>query len=277
MKKSFFLSAGFSLVSFAASVQLSAQTIAVFDFDCKDPYFADKVGMMTDLLIHELVKAPGVTVVERKNIDKVFSEYSFQANPYIDLKSAKRLGKGLGADCIIVGSIAGLGCPLYVTARMVDVESGNVLHSAKMTLNFWSDYEEKLPLFALDCVNKMPIPNFFVGVWQGSVSTTRFEDYYEVRFGEKSKCAVKVTSTDANGKEIVQEGTGTYSYTRDEFSGGLMFKLHVAFKGSKIPRLRTINWAYPININDERNSFSLNFPLDSQSDEMVRLVLTKEE
>lgn len=52
MKKSFFLSAVFSLVSFAASVQLSAQTIAVFDFDCKDPYFADKVGMMTDLLIY---------------------------------------------------------------------------------------------------------------------------------------------------------------------------------------------------------------------------------
>ena len=258
-------------------VQSFTQTVAVFDFDCEDPDFADKVGMMTDLLIHELVKTPGVTVVERKNIDKVFSEYSFQANPYIDLKSAKKLGKGLGADCIIVGSIAGLGCPLYVTARMVDVESGKVLHSAKMTLNFWSDYEEKLPLFALDCVNKMPIPNFFVGVWQGSVSSDSFSDYYEVRFGEKSKCAVKVTSTDANGKEIVQEGTGTYSYTRDEFSGGLMFKLHVAFKGSKIPRLRTINWAYPININDERNSFSLNFPLDSQSDEMVRLTLTKEE
>ena len=58
MKKSFFLSAVFSLVLFAASVQLSAQTVAGFDFDCKDPYFADKVGMMTDLLIHELVKAP---------------------------------------------------------------------------------------------------------------------------------------------------------------------------------------------------------------------------
>lgn len=116
----------------------------------------------------------------------------------------------------------------------------------------------------------MPISNFFVGVWQGCVFTTRFEDDYEVRFGEKSKCVVKVTSTDVNGKEIVQEGTGTYSYTWDEFSGGLMFKLHVVFKGAKIPSLRTINWAYPININDERNSFSLNFPIDSQSDEMVR-------
>ena len=177
--------------------------------------------MITDLLIHELVKSSGVTVVERKNIDKVFSEYSVQANPYIDLKNAKKLGKGLGADCIIVGSIAGLGYPLYVTDS--------------------------------------------------------FEYYYEVKFGEKSKCAVKVSSIDENGKEIVQEGTGTYSYARDEFSGGLMFKLQVVFKGAKIARLRKINWAYPINLNNEKNSFSLNFPLDSQSDEIVRLTLAKEE
>lgn len=134
MKKYFF-----TIVLFVLTVlSLEAQVVAVFDFDCEDPDFADKVGMMTDLLIHELVKTSGVTVVERENIDKVFSEYSFQANPYVDLKSAKKLGKGLGADCIIVGSIAGLECPLYVTARMVDVESGKVLHSAKMTLNFWS-------------------------------------------------------------------------------------------------------------------------------------------
>ena len=95
MKKYFFSIALCVLVLFS----IEAQTVAVFDFDCEDPDFADKVGMMTDLLIHELVKTSGITVVERKNIDKVFSEYSFQANPYVDLKSAKKLGKGLGADC----------------------------------------------------------------------------------------------------------------------------------------------------------------------------------
>ena len=273
MKKYFF---NIALCVFLV-LNLEAQVVAVFDFDCEDPDFADKVGMMTDLLIHELVKTSGITVVERKNIDKVFSEYSFQANPYVDIKSAKKLGKGLGADCIIVGSIAGLGCPLYVTARMIDVETGKILHSAKMKLNFWNDYEEKLPLFAVDCVNKMPIPNFFVGTWQGSISAENFEDYYEVRFEEKSKCTVKVTSTDENGEEMIKEGTGIYSYSGDEFSGGWMFKLQVVFKGAKIARLRKINWVYPINLNDEKNSFSLNLPLNSQSDEMVRLTLIKED
>ena len=62
MKKSILL----SILMFAAAVFLPAQTVAVFDFDCDDESYYDKVSTMTDLLVHELVKAGDVTVVERK-------------------------------------------------------------------------------------------------------------------------------------------------------------------------------------------------------------------
>lgn len=250
------------------------QTVAVFDFDCDDKDFESNIAMMSDLLIHELVKQGNVTVVERKRLDKIMQEYAFQASPFVDIKTAKKLGAGLGADCIIVGSVATLGCPLYITARMIDVEKGAILHSAKMKLNYWNEYEQKLPTFASECVRKMPLPNYFTGLWTGTVSSVDFEDYYEINFSEKHKCSVKVTSINESGEEIVQEGLGTYSYSKDEFSGGWMFKLQAVFKGAKIARLRKINWVYPINLNNEKNSFSLNFPLDSN--EMVRLTLTKE-
>ena len=68
--------------------------------------------------------------------------------------SAQKTRQDAGADCIIIGSIASLGCPLYVTARMIDVEKGTIIHSAKMTLNFWSGYEQKLPVFAVECIKK---------------------------------------------------------------------------------------------------------------------------
>ena len=135
MKKSIFAAA----LSALLSLSLAVQTVAVFDFDCDDPNFKEDVSVMTDLLVHELVKAGDVTVVERKKMDKIMAEYAFQANTYVDIAGAKKLGKGAGADCIIVGSIASLGCPPYVTARMIDVEKGTIIHSAKMTLNFWSD------------------------------------------------------------------------------------------------------------------------------------------
>lgn len=250
------------------------QTVAVFDFDCDDKDFESNIAMMSDLLIHELVKQGDVTVVERKKLDKIMAEYAFQSSPFVDIKTAKKLGQIVGADCIIVGSVAALGCPLYITARMIDVEKGTILHSAKMKLNYWNEYEQKLPAFASECVRKMPIPNYFTGIWTGTVSSGDFEDYYEINFSEKNKCSVKVTSINENGEEIVQEGLGTYSYSKDEFSGGWMFKLQAVFKGAKIARLRKINWVYPINLNNEKNSFSLNFPLNSK--EMVRLTFIKE-
>lgn len=273
--KKYLLSACLSLIFAMFCVQGFAQTVAVFEFDCDNKDFNENIAMMTDLLIHELVKSGEVTIVERKRLDKIMAEYAFQSSPFVDIKTAKRLGKGLGADCIIVGSVAALGCPLYITARMVDVEKGTILHSAKMKLDFWSEYEQKLPAFASECVRKMPTPNYFTGLWTGTVSAGDFEDYYEISFGEKSKCLVKVTSINESGEEIIQQGHGTYSYARDDFSGGWMFKLQAVFRGAKIPRLRKINWAYPINLNSGKNSFSLNFPLTSQ--QIVRLTLTKED
>ncbi len=273
MKKTFFT----AVLSFVLAFALGAQTVAVFDFDCDDPDFKEDVSVMTDLLVHELVKAGDVTVVERKKTDKIMAEYAFQANPYVDIASAKKLGKGVGADCIIVGSIASLGCPLYITARMIDVEKGTIIHSAKMTLNFWSDYEQKLPVFAAECVKKMPVPNLFTGVWSGSISTDEFDDNYEIRFGEKSKCAVKVTAVDASGSETVHEGIGTYSYSGDSLSGGKMFRLTVVFKGEKIPLLPNVYWGYPVSLNEQKNVFSINVRPTPKNDTLVRLTLSKEE
>lgn len=254
-----------------------AQTVAVFDFDCDNKDFSKNIAIMSDLLVHELVKSGDIAVVERKRLDKIMQEYAFQSSPFVDIKTAKKLGKGLGADYIIVGSVASLGCPLYITARMVDVEKGTILHSAKMKLNFWSEYEEKLPVFASECVRKMPIPNYFVGVWTGSLSGDDFEDYYEINFGEKSKCIVKVTSINQFGIETVQEANGTYSCAVDSFSGGKMFRLNAVFKGAKMPRLRKIEWAYPILMNNSKNEFSINIPSYPNKDTLVRLTLNKTE
>ena len=228
----------FSLIFTLLCVQGFAQTVAVFEFDCDNKDFDGNIAMMTDLLIHELVKSGDVTVVERKRLDKIMAEYAFQSSPFVDIKTAKKLGKGLGADCIIVGIVAALGCPLYITARMVDVEKGTILHSAKMTHNYWSDYEQKLPAFT--------------GVWTGTLSGDDFEDYYEISFGEKSKCTVKVSTINLLGGETVQEATGTYSCAPDSFSGGKMFRLNALFKGATLPRLRKIEWAYPISMNAEK-------------------------
>jgi len=272
-----FLSFFFIIISSLLCLQGFAQTVAVFDFDCDNKDFGENIAMMTELLIHELVKSDDVTIVERKRLDKIMEEYAFQSSPFVDIKTAKKMGKGLGADCIIVGSVASLGCPLYITARMIDVEKGAILHSAKMTLNYWSEYEQKLPLFASECVKKMPIPNYFTGLWTGILSGDDFEDYYEINFNEKSKCTIKVTSVNSFGIETMQEATGTYSCAKDSLSGGKMFRVNAIFRGAKLPYLRKIDWAYPIQMNNTKNAFSINIPSYTNEDTLVRLTLNKTE
>ena len=62
-----FLSFFFIIISSLLCLQGFAQTVAVFDFDCDNKDFGENIAMMTELLIHELVKSDDVTVVERKN------------------------------------------------------------------------------------------------------------------------------------------------------------------------------------------------------------------
>ena len=158
---------------------------------------------------------------------------------------------------------------------MVDIEKGTILHSAKMKLNFWSEYEKKLPVFASECMRKMPVPNYFAGVWTGNLSGDDFEDYYEITFGESSKCTVKITSINQFGIETVQKARGTYSCATDSFFGGKMFRLNVIFKEATLPHLRKIEWAYPISMNSSKKSCSINIYPDPNKDTLARLTLSK--
>jgi len=60
---------------------------------------------LADDITYWLVKGGKVTVVERDLVDKVLGELAFQQTGAIDQKQAQKLGKGLGAEAIITGTI----------------------------------------------------------------------------------------------------------------------------------------------------------------------------
>jgi opacity protein-like surface antigen/TolB-like protein len=60
---------------------------------------------LADDITYWLVKGGKVTVVERDLVDKVLGELAFQQTGAIDQKQALKLGKGLGAEAIITGTI----------------------------------------------------------------------------------------------------------------------------------------------------------------------------
>lgn len=92
--------------------------VAIFDFDYATvrsnsaAIFGTDVDVgkgISDLLVTYLVKDGTYSVIERKALDKVLKEQNFSNSDRANPTSAAQLGKLLGVDAIIVGSITQFG------------------------------------------------------------------------------------------------------------------------------------------------------------------------
>lgn len=114
---------------------------------------------IADLLVDKLVNDGTYSVIERKMLDKILAEQNFSNSDRADANSAAKIGKILGVDAIIIGSITqfgrddkktsvgalgsvtgrfGLGgvskndskAVVAVTARMISTDTAEILASA---------------------------------------------------------------------------------------------------------------------------------------------------
>jgi curli biogenesis system outer membrane secretion channel CsgG len=92
--------------------------VAVFDFDYATvktnsaALFGTDIDVgkgIADLLVKNLVNDGTYSVIERKQLDKILAEQNFSNSDRANPASAARIGKILGLDAIIVGSITEFG------------------------------------------------------------------------------------------------------------------------------------------------------------------------
>ena len=92
--------------------------VAIFDFDYATVHssvaavFGQDVDVgkgISDLLVKYLVKDGSYSVIERKAMDKILAEQNFSNSDRANPNSAAKIGKLLGVDAIIVGSITQFG------------------------------------------------------------------------------------------------------------------------------------------------------------------------
>jgi len=155
------LLAGLAVPAQAAS---NRPTIAVMDFDygAVNNWWSGVWGNydigkgMADQVVDELVNDGSFRVIERKKLDTVLAEQDFQQSDRADPHGAAKIGKVLGVKFIVAGSITkfatsdknygaggivkgpigGFGLKkskseVELTARVIDVETGEILISAK--------------------------------------------------------------------------------------------------------------------------------------------------
>jgi curli biogenesis system outer membrane secretion channel CsgG len=120
----------------------------------------DVGGMLADVLVKELLKGSTYSIIERRALDQVLKEQNFSNSSRADAKTAAAIGRVLGVDAIIIGSVTQFGVeesavavgsgPLGrvtrgvlaggkrvnskamvgMTARLVDTSTGEILTAA---------------------------------------------------------------------------------------------------------------------------------------------------
>ena len=109
-------------------------TVAVLDFESigAEEHLGKAVA---EIIRTELVGMQEYRVVERAQINKALSEQTLQKSGIIDDESAVQLGKIIGADLIVIGSVVKIGTAYTINSRMIDVKTGEAKLGRNVTGN----------------------------------------------------------------------------------------------------------------------------------------------
>ena len=110
--------AGAAVANPATVPQGRKKRVAIFDFDYATVQTASAAAFgtnvdvgkgITDLLVKYLVQDGTYSVIERKALDKILAEQNFSNSDRANPNSAAKIGKLLGVDAIVVGSVTQFG------------------------------------------------------------------------------------------------------------------------------------------------------------------------
>lgn len=101
----------------------------------------DEVDLISEALAGELQNTGAFRVMERSQMDRVLKEQGFQASGLCDgNECAVEVGRVLGIDRMVVGSIGKIGSMYIINVRMVDVSTGEILASVRRTQDWELKY-----------------------------------------------------------------------------------------------------------------------------------------
>ena len=104
---------------------LNGQTMAVLEFKGKGISQTD-ASALSDRLNNELYKLGTYRLVERNQVNEILIEQGFQQSGCTSDECVVEVGKLLGAQKMVAGSISKVGDVYSVSARIVDMQSGEI-------------------------------------------------------------------------------------------------------------------------------------------------------
>ena len=146
---------------------------------------------VTDALTQSIFETGNVRIIERANLEKILSEQKFQAGGLVDDNSAKAIGKIAGVDYVCYGDMKDIGKEITVNARIVDVESGEVLSISRTTVDkdkYLRDYAvaqkkaEQEKIAKVKAEQKAAAERISKAKWEVTKNRNEFDEYTTYTF-----------------------------------------------------------------------------------------------
>lgn len=138
-------------------------TVAILAFDNntgKSDYEHLGQGMVA-MLTTDLSAVDEIQLLERQRISEITEEINRQNSPRFDSTTAVKVGKLAGAQFVIVGSLLGVDPQMRIDTRVVSVETGAIVRTAKVTgkSDQFFDLEKRLARQLIDDLGVVLTPD----------------------------------------------------------------------------------------------------------------------
>ena len=173
-----------------------------------------------DKLINALVDR-GISVVERSRLEEVLREQKLSYSGLVDLGSAKQVGKLLGADAIILGSIRDASNSVATNLRLVDLESGVALAGASVEVAKTPDIANGLKQRQRSRGATPTTSGEQYRVWENKIIKMTILSF--TREGNKLIFRLKITNQKNDWLELSLSYAGTESYLMDNNNNQISF------------------------------------------------------
>ena len=109
--------------------------VAVLEFQntSNSPEYQSLERALREMLTTDLSRVREIRIVERARLSDLIAEMKLAQGGFVDPDTAAKLGKGVGARAVLVGSVFVRGGQMRIDARLVHVSSGKILLTEEMS------------------------------------------------------------------------------------------------------------------------------------------------
>jgi len=156
----------------------------------------------------------GMQVVERKRLAEILAEQAKEWTGLFDLSSAAELGKLLGVEGILIGSINDQGDTLAIRGRLVDVETAQAITAGAVSINKTPSVVKALSSGVREsCTTALPEAQETALGEQGTAEGLLFSDDFTLRQDEKWEIESGTWTVINNRFTPIERAAGAYTAT----------------------------------------------------------------